>query len=98
MTTYVIQDPEPTVGGEATVHIGSDKYPAEVVRISPSGKTAYIRYVREAAALGRKETRSGPARVMAVRKQKEGDWRLCGEPVRWFVVFGRAEYALDPGY
>ena len=93
----------PVVDMGATVCIGSDRYPAEIVRVSESGKTFWIRYVNYIAVSGCSNCGSatyefsrehGAVYEIPIRKTN-GGWMMKGGNRVWI---GTQERYHDPHF
>lgn len=96
----------PDVGDGATYGVGSDCYPFTVIRVSDSGKTAWIQ-----EDFAKRIDKGGPytemqyyeyspnpdGRVMRVSHRKNGAWRPVGSD-HSCVIFGARRKFRDPHF
>jgi hypothetical protein len=91
---------EPVVGEGATIIWWSDRFPATVERVSPSGKTAWLREDRSIRldSHGMSDSQSyrfepDPAgRESVAKRKRDGRWKTTGGQV---VQFGSRSRFLD---
>jgi hypothetical protein len=95
----------PVVGMGATTCVWSDRHPAQVVRVSDSGKTCWIKSVSHKIISG--SARDGSAKYeygtevnanepeQRVNKTASGGWKRQGGNNVWL---GRCEYYCDPHF
>lgn len=109
MTTSPATAVQPTVGMGATLYFGSDAYPATVSRVSPSGKTLWVRQDEVMVTAGQFEAGNvdyvtyenpGAAEHMYTLRQN-GRWMAKGAPVNaryGHIGLGYRRYAQDPSF
>lgn len=83
----------PLVGMLATLQVGSDFYPYDVLRVSASGSKLELR-ARQARGPMTAEDPKGQIRI--AWRDGNGDYR--SGPARCLVSFGEAELSLDPSF
>jgi len=87
----------PKVGGKCTIHLYSDANPCQIVRVSASGKTIWIRENKtehdptKEGGMGHQNwlihENEFEGDEMKVTKRKNGQWRTTGS--NCFVVIGQ---------
>lgn len=102
--------PKPVPGMGATVHVGSDRYAATIIEVSPSGKTLSLQFdkavltrasrVALAGNMGADQTYlfipDPSAPVRRVRLLKTGRYRLVGYGQTGTVTVGVRRTYQDP--
>jgi hypothetical protein len=94
---------EPVVGEGATVIWYTDRYPATVERLSPSGKTAWLREDRAIRTdhHGMSDSQSyrfepdPEGRESVAKRQRDGRWKTTGGQI---VQFGARDRYWDPSF
>lgn len=89
--------PTPEVGMGATLYLWSDRYPATVTKVSPSGKTVTLtedNVVGWENSYGVSFAPNPNGRVWTARKGKNGTWKASGSGV---TLGSRAAYR-DPSF
>jgi hypothetical protein len=89
--------PTPTVGMAATIVAWSDRYPATVTAVTPSGKTVTLvedRVTGWENHYGTGFAANPNGRVWTARKTRAGVWRASGNGV---ILGSRAAY-YDPSF
>jgi hypothetical protein len=108
-TTPAAAAVQPTVGMGATIYAGSDAYPATVSRVSPSGKTIWVRKDEHMVVSGTWEagnvdyvTYPNPdADERQYTLRSNGRWMAKGTPVNaryGHLSLGARHYAQDPSF
>lgn len=96
----------PTVGDYATYHIGSDRYPFEVVKVSKSGKMVYLRPLKaiRTDSNGQFEIQTytyEPTEgdwTMKATLRKDGSYKAVGNTTYGTVTLGYANAYSDPSF
>lgn len=109
MTTTQTTATTPTVGMGATIYAGSDAYPATVSRVSPSGKTLWVKKDEHMVVSGTWESGSvdyvtfenPAAEERQYTLRGNGRWMAKGTPANaryGHLSLGTRHYAQDPSF
>ncbi len=98
---FTLISPKPEIGMGATVFSYTDRSAATIVKISPSGKTAWIVYdkAERTDKNGMSESQDyayspGEGKPIRCSLRKNGEWRMSGSDQRK-VAFGKRESYHD---
>ena len=97
-----VTSPPPSVGDGATLLMYTDRYPATVVKVSPSGKTVWVtednvtKWEPHPSGYGVEFAPNPNGKVLKVTKRRNGTWKTSpsGEGVR----FGSRSAYRDPHF